>query len=70
MCLNERCLTKEYQKNLRRLRSYEMLFLAIIRFFSLPLLVQLTAEVDASNDEAAGSGKGMGAGRVDVFLLW
>lgn len=46
---------KDYQNDLRRLRC--LLFLAIMRFF-FPLLVLLTAEVDASNDGAAGSGEG------------
>lgn len=61
---------KDTQNDLRRLRC--VLFLAIMRFgvcFFLLLLLLLTAEVDASNDEAAGSGKGMGGPLRKHFLL-
>lgn len=59
---------KDYQNDLRHLRC--SLFLAITSVFFFLFIVLLTAEVDASNDEAAGSGRGIkGRGRSIFALL-
>lgn len=57
---------KDYQNDLRHLRC--SLFLVMSVFFSA-CLVLLTAEVDACNDEGAGSSKGRWSNGKSIFSL-
>lgn len=67
MRLSKRCIIKEYQKDLRRLRS--LLFLAVITFFfPPPLFVQLTAEHLITKPQEAARARWLGGSKC-VFAL-